>query len=93
MGGGCGSPQDALLRGRGGHVSQPLLGSAGEVRAAGEGGADTPPQRLLPRGSQAAHSMLPRPGNSVQTSFETPLRPSILQGLRGSHTAVRAVAW
>ena len=51
-------------------MSQPLWGSAGEVRAAGEGGADTPPQRLLPRGSQAAHSILPRPGNSVQTSFE-----------------------
>ena len=70
--------------GEGRHVSQPLWGSAGEVRAA-EGGADTPPQRLLPRGSQAAHSILPRPGNSVQTPFEN--APQTLD------PAVRAVAW
>lgn len=65
----------------------------GALRAA-EGGAGTPRHHLLPPGSQtvptASFLVL---GILCRLHLKIPLRPLILQGLRGSHRAVGSVAW
>ena len=79
--------------GGGGCVTAALGLCRGALRAA-EGGADMPQHRLLPPGSQtlptASFLLL---GILCRLHLKIPLRPLILQGLRGSHTTVGQVAW